>query len=86
VQKIDALELAERIVFSLQEERMDFLSFYMKYRFAFPGCANPLIDQVEETQRRMLVSAIGDREAYAVFHPYPFSIPTIFEKLQPYCD
>lgn len=86
VQKIDPQDLAQRIVFSLQEERMEFLSYYLKYRFAFPGCANPLIDQAEEIQRRMLLNSLADREAYAVFHPYPFSIPSIFEKIQPYCS
>ncbi|MGE5373459.1 MAG: hypothetical protein ACM3XO_00260 [Bacteroidota bacterium] len=85
VQQINEHELAQRTVFSLQEERMEFLSYYMKYRFAFPECSNPLIDQVEEVQRRMLVHAFAGRDAYAVYHPYPFSIPSIFEKIQPYC-
>jgi len=86
VQKIDERELAQRTVFSLQEERMEFLSYYMKYRFAFPECSNPLIDQVEEIQRKMLLRAFAGREAYAVYHPYPFSIPSIFEKIAPYCE
>ena len=85
VQKIDEHELARRTVFSLQEERIEFLSYYMKFRFAFPECANPLIEQVEEIQKKMLLSAFAGREAYAVYHPYPFSIPSIFEKISPYC-
>lgn len=85
VQKIEAEEIARRMVFSLQEERMEFLSYYLKYRFAFPECSNPLIDQAEEIQRRMLLNAFAGRDAYAVYHPYPFSIPSIFEKIQPYC-
>lgn len=85
VKKIDAQEVAQRMVFSLQDERMEFLSYYLKYRFAFPECSNPLIDQAEEIQRKLLISALAGREAYAVYHPYPFSIPSIFEKIQPYC-
>ena len=86
VQRIDSQELAERMVFSLQEERMEFLSYYFKYRFAFPRCSNPLIDQVEEIQRRLILRAIANKEAYAIYHPYPFSIPSLFDTLRPYCD
>ena len=86
VQRIDSQELAERMVFSLQEERMEFLSYYFKYRFAFPRCSNPLIDQAEEIQRRLILRAIANKEAYAIYHPYPFSIPSLFDTLRPYCD
>jgi hypothetical protein len=86
VQPIDSQELGERMVFSLQEERMEFLSYYFKYRFAFPDCSNPLIDQVEEIQRRLIRRAVANKEAYAIYHPYPFSIPSLFDTLRPYCD
>ena len=86
VQRIDSQELAERMVFSLQEERMEFLSYYFKYRFAFPRCSNPLIDQTEEIQRRLILRAVANKEAYAIYHPYPFSIPSLFDTLRPYCD
>jgi hypothetical protein len=86
VQPIDSQELAKRMVFSLQEERMEFLSYYFKYRFAFPECSNSLIDQVEEIQRRLILRALADKEAYAIYHPYPFSIPTLFDTLRPYCE
>jgi hypothetical protein len=79
VQPIDSQELGERMVFSLQEERMEFLSYYFKYRFAFPDCSNPLIDQVEEIQRRLIRRAVANKEAYAIYHPYPFSIPSLFD-------
>lgn len=86
VQPIDSQELAERMVFSLQEERMEFLSYYLKYRFAFPECSNPLIDQAEEIQRKLMLRAVADKEAYAIYHPYPFSIPSLFDTIRPYCD
>lgn len=86
VQPIDSRELAERMVFSLQEERMEFLSFYFKYRFAFPECSNPLIDQAEEIQRRLMLRVMASKEAYAIYHPYPFSIPALFDTIRPYCD
>jgi hypothetical protein len=85
VERIDPQEIANRMVFSLQEERIGFLSYYWKYRFAFPECANPLIDQSEEIQRRILQNLFAGKEAYAVYHPYPFSIPSLFEMIRPYC-
>jgi hypothetical protein len=85
VEKIDPQEVAKRIVFSLQEERMGFLSYYWKYRFAFPDCSNALIEQSEEIQRSLLIKILADKEAYVVYHPYPFSIPALFEIVRPYC-
>jgi len=85
VQQIDAKEVAQRIVFSLQEERTEFMSYYLKYRFAFPECSNHLIDQAEGIQREMILKALAGKEAYAVYHPYPFSIPSLFETIRPYC-
>jgi hypothetical protein len=85
VEKIDPQEVAKRIVFSLQEERMGFLSYYWKYRFAFPDCSNALIEQSEEIQRSLLIKILADKEAYVVYHPYPFSIPALFEVVRPYC-
>jgi hypothetical protein len=86
VKKIDPQEIARRMVFSLQEERMEFMSYYLKYRFAFPECSNPLIDQAEEIQRNLLLKTLAGKEAYAVYHPYPFSIPALFEVIRPYCS
>jgi len=85
VQQVDPSEVAERMVFSLQEERMDFMSYYFKYRFAFPECSNPLIDQAEEIQRKLALKALVGKEAYAIFHPYPFSFSSLFDTIRPYC-
>jgi hypothetical protein len=86
VKKIDSQEIAQRIVFSLQEERAEFMSYYLKYRFAFPECSNALIDQAEETQRKMALKTLAGKEAYAIYHPYPFSIPSLFDAIRPYCS
>lgn len=85
VHPIDPQEIVQRMVFSLQEERSEFLSYYKKFRFAFPDASNPFIEQIEETQRRILTSVLAGKEAYAVYHPYPFSLPGLFEVTRPYC-
>jgi hypothetical protein len=85
VQSINPQEIVQRMVFSLQEERREFFSYYRKFRFAFPEVSNPLIDQAEEIQRRILTRVMADKETYAVYHPYPFSIRELFEVVCPYC-
>jgi len=85
VQPINPQEMVQRMVFSLQEERSDFISYYMRFRFAFPEVSNSLIDQAEEIQRRILMKVMAGKETYAVYHPYPFSIPELFEVIRPYC-
>lgn len=83
LQRVDAQEVAQRMVFSLQEERMDLFSTYMKFRFAFPDKRNDLIERMEERQRELLVRALAAKEAYAVYHPYPVSIPDMYEVMRP---
>ncbi|MGH3029308.1 MAG: hypothetical protein ACRDNE_00800, partial [Gaiellaceae bacterium] len=43
VEELDPLDVARRMVFSHQHERLDFLSYYLKFRFAFPNRINPII-------------------------------------------
>ena len=85
VQPMDTEEIAERMVFSLQEERKDFLSYYLKYRFAFPNRHNTFLDQLEDVQFKLLRQVLSGKDAYALYHPYPVEIPSLFEISHPYC-
>jgi hypothetical protein len=80
---IDPQEIARRMVFSLEEERLPLMSFYLKFRFAFPEARNELIERAEELQRERLTQVLADKEAYAIYHPYPPSIPALFDALSP---
>jgi hypothetical protein len=73
------------MVFSLQEERSEFLSYYKKFRFAFPELSNTFIDNIEETQRRILTNVLTGKEAYEIYHPYPFSLSGLYEVTRTYC-
>jgi len=84
VQPADPQVIARRMVFSLQEERMEFMAYYLKFRFAFPDRRNELIEQAEERQRQVLQRVLADKEAYTVYHPYPVSIPALFEAINPF--
>jgi hypothetical protein len=86
VQPIDPQEIARRMVFSLQYERRELMSYYMMYRFAFPEARNALIEQAEELQRAMLTRALAGKDAYAVHHPYPVPIPALFDTIGPLLD
>ena len=86
IQPVDPQEIAGRMVFSLQEEIKDFMSYYLKFRFAFPERSNSFIDRAEEVQRRILSEVLAGKDAYAIYHPYPVSIPALFEVSHPYCS
>jgi hypothetical protein len=85
VEPIDPLEVARRMVFSLQHERLDFMAYYLKARFAFPDAASPVVERAEELQREALSRAFSGKPAYVVHHPYPFSLAALFEAMSRQC-
>jgi hypothetical protein len=84
VQEIDPQEVARRMVFSLQEERIGLLACYHRFRFAFPEMRNELLEGAEELQRATLLRVLDGKETYAVYHPYPVPISDLFESMRPY--
>jgi len=83
VQPMDPQEVARRMAASLQYERLDFMSYYLKYRFAFPEARNEFIERACELERDMLVKALAGKPAYVVYHPYPAPIPALFDAISP---
>lgn len=83
VKRIDSLEVARRMVFSLQYEQIPLLSHYFAFRFAFPEKTNRWIDQSQEIQYERLKSILGKRDVHAVLHPYPISIPRLYQAISP---
>jgi hypothetical protein len=69
--------------FSLDFERQDFMACYRMFRFAFSESGNPLIDEAADLSRNMLLRVFTDKPAYALEHPYPVSIPSLFDVLSP---
>jgi hypothetical protein len=84
IEPVDPLDVAERVVFSLQYERLPFMAYYMMYRFAFPHARNEWIENAEELQRQVLTRVLADKEAHIVYHPYPAVLSDLFEAMQPY--
>jgi hypothetical protein len=83
VRPIDPQQVARRMAFSLQYERLDFMSYYLKYRFAFPERRNELIERAGQLERELLIQALAGKEAYEVYHPYPVPIPAMFDAISP---
>jgi hypothetical protein len=84
VQPIDPLEIASRMVFSYQYEQMNFLSYYWAFRFAFPQLQNDYIVRTEELQRQRLMEVLANKESFGVYHPYPVSLPALYEAVYPF--
>jgi hypothetical protein len=73
------------MLFSLQEEEMRLRSYYRKFRFAFPELSNQVLEISRELQEEALHRLLARKEAYEVLHPYPVSLPELYEAVRPYC-
>jgi hypothetical protein len=82
VAPVEPEQVARRTLFSLEEERLNFLSYYLKFRFAFPEAANDFIERRQQLEQRLLLQALAGKTAYEVYHPYPVRIPSLFDALQ----
>jgi hypothetical protein len=86
VQPGDAQEIAERMISSIEYEQMPMREHYLAYKFAFPGKANPFIENVLELQYDLLTRALAGKEVYTVRHPYPVALPRLYEAMRPICE
>jgi hypothetical protein len=82
---VDPQEVARRMVHSLQYERADLMAHYFKFRFAFPGHRNELLESAETLQRELLTKVFDDKPCHAVYHPYPVAIDELYESMRLYC-
>ena len=83
VEPIDAREVARRMTFSLRHERRRLIESYIQFRHAFPDRSSELIESAAERERELLLERFGDTEAYLALHPFPPSIPDLFDALRP---
>ncbi|MHC4900657.1 MAG: hypothetical protein ACYTGD_03260 [Planctomycetota bacterium] len=86
VRPINPQEVARRMVFSLQQEQQELMSYYWKFRFAFPDASNELIERSRELQHQELIRMLADKEAFDVRHPYPVELAALYDALRPYCE
>lgn len=83
VEPADPDDVARRMLFSLRYERLDLVSAYLKFRFAFPQASNELIERADELEREALPQAFAAKDAYVVHHPFPAPIPALVDAIAP---
>lgn len=83
IEPIDAGTVAALMAVSLQEERAPLMSFYRRFRFAFPGRRNRLLEAADEIERLRLRQFLLGKDCHVVTQPYPPSIADLYEALRP---
>ncbi|MDQ1397624.1 MAG: hypothetical protein QOG64_2883 [Acidimicrobiaceae bacterium] len=86
VDPIGGDEVAARMTYSLRFERLRFMDYYLKFRFAFPDLASPLVEEADDFERNLLKVALAGKPTYVVRHPYPCSLDALYEAMRPFCD
>jgi hypothetical protein len=82
VRPVDSLEIAKRMVYSLQFERLPFMSWYYTFCFAFPHARNKLLVDAESLQRQRLNDLLCGCESYRLDHPYRVGFDTLFDAIR----
>jgi hypothetical protein len=85
VRPADAAEVAGRLADCAHYERRSFFGLYERFRYAFPGRRNPLIENARDSEAEMLTAALSSKHVYAVEAPFPFNPTTLHEALSQYC-
>jgi hypothetical protein len=86
VQPMEPQEIAQRMAYSMQHQRQYLMSYYLKFKFAFPDLTSDLIENALDLERTALTEALSGKEAYGVFHPYPVSFQALFDAIHPFCE
>ena len=55
------------------------MSYYLKFRFAFPAAANDLIEGAETLERERLTRVLAGKDTFSLSHPYPVSLDALFQ-------
>ncbi|MDZ7267821.1 MAG: hypothetical protein ONB48_15630 [candidate division KSB1 bacterium] len=86
VEQVAPQEIADRVIASIQYELLPFMEHYLAFAFAFPERRNRFIEQATQRQAEILRRALAGLEAYAVWHPYPFSFEELYQRMKPFCE
>ncbi len=78
-------EVAGRLADCAEYERRAFFGLYRRFKYAFPGRPNRLIEEARETESRMLVKALASKRVFVVETPFPFDPSALYRAIQPFC-
>ncbi|PYV87906.1 MAG: hypothetical protein DMG05_16575 [Acidobacteria bacterium] len=86
VEPNDPLTITNQMISSIRYEQLPFMSHYLAFKFAFPEKRNEFIENSDKLQYDILRRALAGKEAYTVWHHYPFSFHELFERMRPFCE
>lgn len=75
--------VADRMAFSMEEERQPLASAYRQFRFAFPDRRNRLIESATSLETLRMRELLSGRPCHAVYHTYPPRISELFDTIEP---
>ena len=81
VEQVDPMEIARRMVSSLQYERLRLVASSLKFRFALPGPVSEVLTRAEEIEAELLLQAFSQIPAVTLYHPFPAPIPEMVDTL-----
>jgi len=83
VRPIEPQDAIQQLVFSLRHEWLELVSYYLQFRFALASTRNELLEDHEDRLRQALTRALAGKNTYAVGHPSPVPVATMYEALRP---
>jgi hypothetical protein len=85
VREADTDEVAARLADCAAYERRAFFGLYQRFKYAFPGRRNSLIEDAREAESGMLAKALASKRVFVVEVPFPFDPSALFRAIQPFC-
>jgi hypothetical protein len=85
VRSAEPAEVAGRLADCARYERRSFYGLYQRFRYAFPGRRNDLVEESRDREGEMLTKALEGKAVYVVQAPFPFNPATMHEALRPFC-
>jgi hypothetical protein len=85
VREADVPEVASRLADCAAYERRAFFGLYQRFRYAFPGRRNRLIEEAREAESRTLAKALESKRVFVVEAPFPFDPSALHRAIQPFC-
>jgi hypothetical protein len=82
---VDPELVADRMAFSLQHERLDFMACYYRFRYAFPDAPNKLLEECHDVERALLRRVFKGKAAFTVEHPSPLPLDDLYRAMRPHC-
>ena len=80
----DPMEIAQRMISSVEYEQAPIFEYYRAFKFAFPDHINEFLENVRDDQLSLLRDALKGKEAYKVVHPYPVGFEDLYRDMSPF--